>query len=95
MRLVVHDPLEQPRRVGADGFGPMHHARGRPFQMRTMTPGAMLVIGDGLPASAAAQVRSDARAFVQDLYRGGRGTDLDQLMHQVVGHAVEVRIEVT
>ncbi len=53
----------------------------------------MLVVGDGLPAPAAAQVRSNARAFVQDLYRGWCGTDFDQLMHQVVGHAIEVRIE--
>ena len=53
----------------------------------------MLIVGDSLPASAVAQVRRDACAFVQDLYRGGRGTDLDQFMHQVVGHAVEVRIE--
>jgi hypothetical protein len=43
----------------------------------------MLVIGDDLTAPAAAQIRSDARAFVQDLNRGGRGTDLDQLVHQV------------
>jgi hypothetical protein len=53
----------------------------------------MLLVGDCLPASAAAQVRSDARAFVQDLDRGGCRADLDQFMHQVVGHAVEVGIE--
>ena len=50
-------------------------------------------IGDGLPAPAAAQVRGHARAFVQDLDRGGRRADLDQFVHQVVGHAVEVGIE--
>ena len=61
--------------------------------MRAVTLGAMLVVGDGLPASAAAQVRSHARAFVQDLDRGGRRANLHQLVHQVVGHAVEVGIE--
>jgi len=42
---------------------------------------------------AAAQMGGDARPFVQNLHRGGRGTNLDQLMHQVVGDAVEVGIE--
>ena len=61
--------------------------------MGAMALGTMLLVGDRLPASAAAQVRSDARAFVQDLYRGRCRADLDQLMHQIVGHAVEVGIE--
>ncbi len=58
-----------------------------------MTPGPVLFIGDDLPASATAQVRSDAHAFVQYFCRGWRRTNLDQLVHQVVRNAVEVRIE--
>jgi len=61
--------------------------------MRTMTLGAVLVVRDGQSASAIAQVRCNARTFVQNLNGGGCGTNLYQLMHQVVGHAVEVGIE--
>src|ERR1700693_2321046 len=61
--------------------------------MRTMTLGAVLVVSDGQAASAIALVRCDARTFVQNLDGGGCGTNLDQLMHQVVGNAVEVGIE--
>src|SRR6202011_4925985 len=61
--------------------------------MRTMTLGAMLVVSDGQAASAIALVRCDARAFVQNLDGSGCGTNLDQLMHQIVWNAVEVGIE--
>src|SRR5579863_9446471 len=61
--------------------------------MRAVALGAMLLVGDGLSTAAAAQVGRHARAFVQDLDHGGRGADLYQLVHQVVGHAVEVRVE--
>ena len=81
VRPVVHNALEQSSRVRADGFGPAHHPRRRPLQVRAMTLRSMLLIRDGLAASAAAQVRSDARAFVQDFDRGRSGTNLHQLMH--------------
>jgi hypothetical protein len=61
--------------------------------MRTMTLGAMLLIRDGQTASAAAQVRCDARAIVQDLDDRRCGANLHQLMHQVIGHTVEIGIE--
>ena len=61
--------------------------------MRAVALGAMLVVGDRLSAPAAAQVRRDARAFVQDLDGGGSRADFDQFVHQVVGHAVEVGVK--
>jgi len=61
--------------------------------MGTMTLGSMLILGEGLSASTAAQVGRHACAFVQNLDRGGRGANLHQLVHQVVGHAVEIGIE--
>jgi hypothetical protein len=61
--------------------------------MRAMTFGTMLLNGDVLATPAAAQMRCHASTFVQDFDRGWRRADLDQLVHQVVGHAIEVGIE--
>ncbi len=72
---------------------PVHHARGRPFQMRLVGSWAVLGNGDGVPMTARTQVGSHALAFVEDLDGGGRRADFHQLLHQVVGHAVEVRVE--
>src|SRR4051812_3444798 len=55
--------------------------------------GAVLVVGNGASVSTAAEMRRYTRAFVQDFYRGGRGANLHQLVHQVVRHAVKVRVE--
>ncbi len=54
---------------------------------------AVLVVGDGLAAAAAAQVRGYSRAFVENFDGGGRGANLHQFVHQVIRHAVEVRVE--
>ena len=61
--------------------------------MFTVALGPVFMDGDGLVAFPAAQVRGHARAFVQDLNRGRRRADLHHFVHQVVRHAVEVRIE--
>jgi hypothetical protein len=53
----------------------------------------MLGLRNRLAALAAAKVGGHASAFVQDLNNGWRRADLHQLVHQVVGHAVEVPIE--
>lgn len=44
-------------------------------------------------ASAAAQVRRHACAFVRNLNRGGGRADIDLFLHEVVGHAVEAAVE--
>src|SRR5271166_6712978 len=93
VRLLVHDSLEQLGRVGTDAARPVHHPRWRPFQMGLMTPGAVLVLGDGLTPPATAQVGSDPVALVEDLYRGWRGADFHDLMHQSVRHTVKVPVE--
>src|SRR5262249_14658080 len=51
MRLFAQDALEQLSRVRADGARPVHHARGWPLQMRLMTLGAVLMLGNILPRS--------------------------------------------
>ena len=61
--------------------------------MNAMTFGSMLFLGDNLPAPTAAHMGCDTRAFMQDLYRSGREPNLDRFLHQVVGNAVQVRIE--
>jgi len=61
--------------------------------MRLMALGTVLVDADDLPASATARVRSHAAASMEDLDRGRRRADFDHLLHQRVGHAVEVAIE--
>src|SRR6266496_2257999 len=91
--LVVEDALEQPRRVRTEAARPVHHARRRPLQMSLMTLGTVLVLGDGVTSPATAQVRSDPVALVKDLHRGWGGADFHDLLHQSVGHAVEVLVE--
>ena len=61
--------------------------------MGTVALGTMFVVGDDLITSAAARMRCHARALVQDLDSGRHGTDLDQLMHQIVRHAIEIAIK--
>src|SRR5712664_2543940 len=61
--------------------------------MSLVTLGAVLALGDGLTTPATAQVGSDPIALVEDLQRGRRRTDFHDLLHQSVGHTVEVSIE--
>lgn len=61
--------------------------------MSLVTLGSVLVIGDRFPPAAAAHVGSDAHSFVENLHRCGRRANLYRFMHQVVGHAVQIRVE--
>src|SRR5664279_4645620 len=88
VRLLVQDSLEQLGRVGTDAVRPVHHPRGRPFQMGLMTLGAVLVLSDGLPTAATAQVGSNPVALVEDLHRSRRGADFHDLLHQSVRHTL-------
>ena len=58
-----------------------------------MALGPVLLVGNGLFPTATAHMRCHSPAFVQDLYRDRRRTDLHGFLHQVVGHAVEVPVE--
>src|SRR5439155_8134246 len=64
-----------------------------PLQMSLMALGTVLVLGDGVTSPATAQVRSDSLALVKDLHRGWGGADFHDLLHQSVGHTVEVLVE--
>jgi hypothetical protein len=57
--------------------------------------GAWAVFGnsDGVPVTSRTQVGSDALAFIEHLYCRGRRADFHQFLHQVVRHAVKVRVE--
>jgi len=61
--------------------------------MGLMTFGTVLVLGDRLTSPAIAHVGSDPGSFMKDLHRGRSGADFHELLHQGVGHAVEVPIE--
>lgn len=90
MRLIGHHPFEQLGGVWPDLLCPLHHARRWPVQMSLVTLGPVHPNCDCLSPAATAQVLCHPRALVQDLHRRGRRADLDHLMHQVVGNAVQV-----
>src|ERR1700690_4185179 len=68
MWLLGQDALEQMCRVRPGLLGPLHHARGRPLQMRLVTLGPVLVLGDGMAAGATAEMRSHALPFMKNLH---------------------------
>src|ERR1017187_7814492 len=61
--------------------------------MRLVALGPVLPVGDGYSPAATAHMRCHAHALVQDLHGRHRRADLHDLLHQVVGHAVEVSVE--
>jgi hypothetical protein len=75
VRFVRHHPLEQLRGVGPDLLCPMHQARRRPLQMRLMTLGAMLMVGDGL------EDRPEGRPKRMTCLRNGIGKRLSICAH--------------
>ncbi len=71
VRFVGQDAFKQPCCEWPDGFGPMHHPRRSPFQMRLMGLRAVLRIRHRLAPRARAQMRGHALALVKDLDRRG------------------------
>lgn len=61
--------------------------------MRLMALGTVLAGGDGLTTPPTTQVGSDSVALVEDLYCGRGGADFHHLLHQRIGHTVEVPVE--
>src|SRR5260370_37543444 len=76
----------------ADLLCPLHHPRRRPFQVRLMALGPMLMVRNGLLPAAAAYMRCHAPAVMQDLYRRRRRADHHGFLDQVVWHAATVPV---
>src|SRR4030095_9236585 len=93
MRLLCQDPRKELRGVRSDLLGPVHHARGRPLQMRLMALRPVLFLGAYLTSSATAEMRSYTLPFVKDLHGRWCRSHFHQLLDQRVGHAVEVGVE--
>lgn len=93
VRFIGQDAFKQPGREWPDSFGPMHHPRRTPFQVRLMGLWAMLRIRHRLALRADAERRSDSLTLVKDLDRRGGRADLNQLACQRVGHAVDTSVE--
>ena len=58
-----------------------------------MASGPVLCIRNSFAFTPAAQVRSDSFSMVEDLDRCRHRADLDQLVNQVIGHAVVTAVE--
>src|SRR6516225_3419414 len=93
MWLLRENACEKSCGVRSDLLGPVHHARGRPLQMRLMALGPMLFLRGHLFSPATAKMRSHALSLVEDLYRGRCRSNFDPFVNQVVRHTVEVVIE--
>ena len=93
MRLVGENAFKQSGRVRANGLRPMHHARRCPFQMRLVGPWAVFGNGDGVSMATCTQVRSHALTLIEDLDGRRCRAHFHEVVHQVVRHAVVVRIK--
>src|SRR5215471_19791372 len=93
MRLIRQDPLEESSGMRSDLFRPMHHARRRPLEMGLMALGPVLFLRERLASAVTAQMRGYALSLMEDLHGGRCCSNLDQFLHQVIRHAVEVGIE--
>ena len=54
---------------------------------------AVLGNGDGVPVTSRTQMGSHALAVMEQLYSRGRRAHFHQFLHEVVRHAVKVRVE--
>jgi hypothetical protein len=71
----------------------MHHARRCPFQMSLVGPRAVVGNGGRVAVATRPQMRSRALTFMEDLDGRRCRAHFHQVMHQVVRHAVVVRIK--
>jgi len=68
MRFLGEDSFEQQCGVYSDLLGPVHHARGRPLQMRLVTLWTVLPRGEHLFSPATTEMRGHTLALVEDLH---------------------------
>src|SRR5258708_4280465 len=92
MRLLGEDSFEQQCGVYSDLLGPVHHARGRPLQVRLVTLRTVLPRGEHLFSPATTEMRGHTLALVEDLHGRGCGPDFHAFLNQCVRHTVEVSV---
>src|SRR5579863_8459266 len=93
MRLAFQNAAHHLGRSWSHGFAAVDSSRGRPFQMRLMALGAVLVNGGGPIGNIAAHVRGNTYSAMKDLHRSGREARFQLLAGELIRHAVQVPLD--